>query len=172
MAVGAVTGFVIGGGGSRIAMRLIALADDREDFGRITSAEAVVGEVTFGGTLDVLVKAGMLLGVVGALIYLGVRRWLPANPLLRTIAFVWVIVGVGLFVIVEGNADDFTFLDLGLSLGLFGATLLLFGLAVPPLVDRFAPPAVTRVGLATALLLVVASCAGVLAVARALNLAP
>jgi hypothetical protein len=31
-----------------------------------------------------------------------------------------------------------TFLNLGLSLGLFGVTLLLFGVAVPPLVDRLA----------------------------------
>jgi hypothetical protein len=41
------------------------------------------------------------------------------------------LVGLGLLLTVEGNPEDFTFLHLGLSLGLFAATLLLFGLAVP-----------------------------------------
>jgi hypothetical protein len=36
-------------------MRLIA--DDREDFGRVTSAQAVVGDVTAGGTLAVFGSA-------------------------------------------------------------------------------------------------------------------
>jgi hypothetical protein len=32
-------------------MGLIALADDREDFGSITGSGAFVGEITFGGRL-------------------------------------------------------------------------------------------------------------------------
>ena len=138
LGVGALAGIVIGGAGSRIAMRLIALADDREDFGRVTSAQAVVGEVTARGTLAVF-SVGLSLGIFGGVLYVALRRWLPANPWLRTLTFAWTVVGVGLFFVVKGNQDDFTFLHLGLSLGLFGVTLLLFGLAVPPLVDRLAP---------------------------------
>jgi hypothetical protein len=138
VAVGGLLGLVVGGAGSRIAMRLIALADDREDFGRVTSAGAAVGQVTVEGTRSV-VGAGFGLGIIGALLYVALRRWLPADARLRTLAFAWTLVGLGLLLTVEGNQEDFTFLHLGLSLGLFGLTLLLFGLAVPPLVDRLVP---------------------------------
>jgi len=166
-------GLLIAGTGSRIAMRLIALADNREDFGRVTSAEAVVGDVTLDGTLTVL-RTGVLLGILGSLLYLGLRRWLPRERRLRTLAFACTIVGLGLFVTVEGNQEDFAFLNLGLSLGLFGATLLLFGLAVPPLVDRLAPLPHTRArgaSLVTSLVVALALVAGVFAVKHAVEFA-
>lgn len=170
--VGALAGLVIGGGGSRIAMRLIALADDGEDQGRITSAQAVVGDVTLSGTLAVL-RSGMILGVAGGLLYVGIRRWLPADPLRRTLTFACAITGIGLLITVKGNAEDFTFLDLGLSLGLFSATLLLFGIAVPPAVDRLSPPPERHrtAPLVTPVVLLVGLTAGVGAIARGVNLA-
>jgi hypothetical protein len=45
LAVGALVGLVVAGGGARLAMRLIALADDQEDFGQITGAEEVVPDL-------------------------------------------------------------------------------------------------------------------------------
>jgi len=172
LGIGALAGLVIGGAGSRIAMRLIALADDREDFGRVTSAGAVVGEVTADGTLAVF-GSGFSLGMIGAVLYVGLRRWLPANPWLRTLAFAWTLVGPGLLLTVTGNEEDFTFLHLGLSLGLFGATLLLYGLVVPPLCDRFAPLPRTRARgavLVTSLVVALAFIAGVFAVQHAFDL--
>lgn len=124
--VGALAGLVIAGGASRLAMRLIALADDREDFGRVTSAGATVGDVTAGGTLAVF-GTGLVLGILGALLYVAFRQRLPADPRLRALAFAWTIVGLGLLLTVNGNQEDFTFLNLARSLGLFGLTLLLFG---------------------------------------------
>jgi hypothetical protein len=138
LAIGALVGLVVGGVCSRVAMRVIAFADDREDFGRVTSAGATVGDLTARGTLGVL-GGGLALGILGGLLYVALRPWLPAEARLRTIAFGWIAACFGLFVAVEGNQEDFTFLHLGLSLGLFGLTSLLFGLAVPPLVDRLAP---------------------------------
>jgi len=46
LAVGAPVGLIVAGGGARLAMGLIALADDREDFGSITGSGAFVGEIT------------------------------------------------------------------------------------------------------------------------------
>jgi len=152
-------------------MRLIALADDREDFGRVTSAQAVVGEVTAGGTLAVF-GTGLSLGIFGGVLYVALRRWLPADPWLRTLTFAWTLVGPGLLLTVEGNQEDFTFLHLGLSLGLFGATLLLFGLVVPPLVDRLAPLSRTRprgAALVTSLVVALALVAAVFAVTHAVE---
>jgi hypothetical protein len=136
--IGALAGLVVGGGGARIAMRLIALADDREDFGRVTSAQGVVGDFTADGTLAVF-GSGFALGILGGVAYVALRTWLPTGSRARTLSFAWLVVGLGLLLTVEGNQEDFTFLHLGLSLGLFGVLLLLYGLVVPPLVDRLAP---------------------------------
>ena len=54
LVVGATVGLLVAGGGARLAMRLIALADNREDFGATTGSEATVGEITLGGTVAVL----------------------------------------------------------------------------------------------------------------------
>ena len=65
LGVGAFVGLVVAGGGSRVAMRLIALADGREDFGLSTEGGDIIGEVTLEGTLFVLF-AGLVLGIVGS----------------------------------------------------------------------------------------------------------
>ena len=59
-------------------MGLIALADDREDFGSITGSGAFVGEITLGATVAVL-ATGVALGIFGALLYVALRAWLPAR---------------------------------------------------------------------------------------------
>jgi hypothetical protein len=137
LGVGALVGLVVAGGGSRLAMGLIALADDREDFGAITGSGAFVGEITLGGTLAVL-ATGMVLGVFGAGAYVALRAWLPGRALYRTLVFVLMVLGFGLFVTIDGNQEDFVFLNTALSIGSFAVVLLLYALLVPPLVDRFA----------------------------------
>ncbi|MBA3383594.1 MAG: hypothetical protein H0T20_02935 [Actinobacteria bacterium] len=173
IAVGAVSGLVVAGAGSRLAMRLIALADDREDFGFRTDAEAIVGEATVSGTLFVLF-VGIVLGVIGAFLYLGLRRWLPVTPVYRTLVFAIVIVGLGLALTIEGNQGDFVFLHTVLSIVAFAAVLLLYGLVVPPLLDWLSPPAVGRSlwgrGLVAAIL-VAALSVGALAVKHAFEFA-
>lgn len=114
----------------------------------------------------------LVLGIFGALLYVAFRRWLPADPRLRALAFAWTIVGLGLLLTVNGNQEDFTFLNLAASLGLFRLTLLLFGLAVPPLVDRLAPlpRARPRSGvLVTTLVVVLAVVAAIVAVKHAVE---
>jgi hypothetical protein len=138
LAVGALVGLVVAGGGARLAMGLIALADDREDFGAITGSGAFVGEITFAGTLAVL-ATGTALGIVGAFGYVGLRSWLPARPGYRSLAFAITVLGFGLFVTIEGNQDDFVFLNTAVSLVSFTAVLLLYALVVPPMIDRLAP---------------------------------
>lgn len=102
LGVGALVGVVVAGGGARLAMRLIALADDREDFGLPTEGGDIVGRVTLDGTLFVIFT-GFVLGIVGAFLYLALRRWLPERPLFRSFFFALIILGLGLTATVNGT---------------------------------------------------------------------
>ena len=98
----------------------------------------VAGEITFGGTVAVL-ATGVALGLLGALVYLALRSWLPARGGYRSVVFALIVLGFGLFVTIDGNQEDFVFLNTAVSIGSFAAVLLLYALVVPPLIDRFAP---------------------------------
>jgi hypothetical protein len=143
VAVGALIGLVVAGAGARIAMGLIALADDREDFGSITASGASVGEITLGGTVAVL-ATGVGLGIFGALLYVAVRAWLPARAGRRSLVFILIVLGLGLFVTIDGNQGDFVFVNTAVSIVSFTTLLLLYALLVPPLIDRLAPRTVGR----------------------------
>jgi hypothetical protein len=173
LGVGALLGLLVAGGGSRVAMRLVALADDREDFGLSTEGGDVVGDVTLEGTLFVLFT-GLLLGIGGAFLYLVLRRWLPERPLFRTLCFALVILGLGLTATINGNERDFEFVDPAVSVLTFGAVLLVYGMLVPSLLDRSAPrtASASKLGRGLVIALVVLSVAsGTLAVRHAFEVA-
>jgi hypothetical protein len=138
LGVGVTVGVVVAGGGARIAMRLIALADDREDFGLSTEGGDTVGEVTLEGTLFVLFT-GLVLGAVGAFLYLALRRWLPERALLRSLSFALIILGFGLTATVNGNDADFEFVNTVVSILSFATVLLVYGMLVPTFIDRLVP---------------------------------
>ena len=143
LGIGALVGLVVAGLGGRIAMRVVALADDREDFGRFTAGGDVVGEVTLVGTLFILVL-GVGQGVLVAAVYLGMRRWLPTRPSTLKLAFAAFLLGAGLTRIVNGNEHDFLFVDTAVSLVAFGVVIVLVGLLIPTLVERVAPRRISR----------------------------
>lgn len=73
------SGLLVVGAGGRLAMRLLgALAGDAAQ-GRITEADEIVGEVTLSGTIGFMVFVGILTGGAGVIVYLLLRRWLPAG---------------------------------------------------------------------------------------------
>jgi hypothetical protein len=125
LVVGATVGLLVAGGGARLAMRLIALADNREDFGATTGSEATVGEITLGGTVAVLLT-GLALGIMGALLYVALRAWLPVRGGYRSVIYVLIVLGLGLSLTIDGNQGDFVFLDTATSLATFAAVLVLY----------------------------------------------
>jgi hypothetical protein len=173
LGVGALLGLVVAGVGSRLAMRAIALADEREDFGFRTEGGDVVGDVTLEGTLFVLVN-GLGLGIVGALGYLVLRRWLPARSAIRTILFALLVLGLGLTSSITGNEADFEFVNASVSVLSFGVVLLLYGTLVPVAIDALIPHSASgsRLGRGAAIALVAAALAsGALAVRHAYEIA-
>ena len=77
LTAGITAGLSIIGCGGRLAMRLLAVTAGDDAQGRITEAEEVVGEVTVDGTIGFVVFNGIFGGVVGAAVYLLIRRLLP-----------------------------------------------------------------------------------------------
>ena len=136
--LGSAVGFVVGGIGGRMAMRLIADADP-SNFGKQTSSEATIGTITIVGTLDILIQIGLIVGGLGGLAYLGIRRFLPVGRL-RAPAYGIVLVVVATGLIIEFNIRDFDILPRALSVALFGLLLFVYGLLTAWLIDRFAHP--------------------------------
>lgn len=136
--LGALSGFVAAGVGSRVVMKLIALADPSTE-GTFTDAEATVGDFTVAGTLSLLVL-GTIAGIMGGLVYLGVRRWLPVPPAWKGVAFgVLTLTTVGNVLIDAGNVDFQIFAPVLLVVALFSALFLVNGLLLAELMARYHP---------------------------------
>ena len=67
---GLVTGFVVAGAGGRLLMRVAAIAGPDRAIGRLTESGFRVGEITLGGTLELVIFVGLFAGGIGAVIYL------------------------------------------------------------------------------------------------------
>ena len=74
---GVVAGVLVLGLGGRLVMRILAATSGAPVQGRLTEAGERVGEITSGGTIAFLLFVGVFGGLVSALGYLVVRRWLP-----------------------------------------------------------------------------------------------
>lgn len=133
---GLVAGFVVGGVGSRVAMRIVALVAGHEHYGEVTDADEIVGKITADGTAF-LVAAGTFLGVLGGLLYVAVRRWLPGTGFRKGLAFGgFLLLLFGSVIIDGGNLDFRRFVASYLSVGLFASLFFLYGVIVSVIVER------------------------------------
>lgn len=135
MLSGIPAGLVAGGAGTRLAMRIVALTAASADQGKLTEAEAVVGEITFGGTLFLLI-AGSFAGIAGAVLYAALRPWLRRAGIWRGLLFGLFLAATPGFGLINGAGDDFArFGYPALNIAMFGSLFVLFGLLVAPLFD-------------------------------------
>ena len=131
--VGAATGFVLLGLGSRLAMRLIAVWTDPRVL--VTLNGAVVGETTLEGTLRLALQGGISGAVLG-LGYVLVRRWLP-EPRTWWFALVMLLLPGGVLL---GDSEFELFHPPLLAALLFLPVFPLYGFATALGVERLAPP--------------------------------
>lgn len=135
---GALAGFISAGIGSRAVMRIIAVLNDDRN-GVTTDASATVGEISFGGTMSLLML-GVIAGVLGGLMYVGLRRWLWVPPAWRGLAFGSVtLLTVGHLLFDTANVDFQMFEPVAVVIALFAALFLINGLILVPLADRIHP---------------------------------
>jgi hypothetical protein len=139
LAAGLLVGLLVAGLGSRVVMRLLAVADS-EAAGTITENGNVVGEITFAGTMALVVFVGIPLGLAAGLIVFAVRRWLPSGQPWRALAFTIVLLALLARTVIDPDNIDFRLLSpTGLAIGLFGLLFVAAGFWLPPLADRWGP---------------------------------
>ncbi len=136
LAAGLIAGFFVAGLGSRIAMLIIALVDPSTE-GALTQDQFIVGDRSLSDTMN-LILLGTFLGVVGAFIYLGMRRWMPIPRSIRGLAFGYGALVTGGNLLINPDSVDFrTFEPVLLSIALFASLFLLWGVVLCALADRF-----------------------------------
>ena len=138
---GALLGLTIGGIGGRLAMRLLFLTSSETVRGLTSDDGFIIGRFSPGDTFVLLVFA-TLIGTLGGLIYLALRRWLPRSTTARRLTSAF-LAGclMGAFVIHPDGVDFTALKPLWLAVSLFVAIPALFGFAISALVDRADRPA-------------------------------
>ncbi|MDR6415166.1 hypothetical protein [Pseudarthrobacter sulfonivorans] len=115
--------------GGRLIMRILADTSPDSAQGRLTEADFNVGFPSVGGTMALLLFAGLPAGFLAAILFPLIRRWLPrgrvAGPLFGLLLMVWL--GSVLDPLRATNID-FTIVGPGwLAVALFAGLALLHG---------------------------------------------
>jgi len=130
-------GAVVGGLGGRIAMLLLRVSSPDQVVGVVSDDGFVIGQVTMAGTYS-LVATGAGLGLVGAAIYLLVRRWLIGPAWFRSFTCAAAAGAVVGSAIVHSDGVDFTLLKpTWLAISLFVLVPAAFGAAIGPAVRPY-----------------------------------
>ncbi|HUF60379.1 MAG TPA: hypothetical protein VMR89_13020 [Actinomycetota bacterium] len=123
-----IAGALVGGIGSRLVMRVSALAAP-EVRGTLTENGNVIGDITFFGTIGLMLFVGVASAIFGAGAYTVVGPWLPRTTVTRGLVFGGVLLTLmGSSVVDPGNADFVILGDRVLNVAMFSALFIAFGL--------------------------------------------
>ncbi|GAA4288373.1 hypothetical protein [Georgenia daeguensis] len=134
---GGLVGLLVGGVLGRLLMRLLAVTSPESAQGRLTDDIQPVGQISLGGTLQLLVTT-VALGAIAGLVYLWVRRVLPPSGRGRRGLFALFVGTVGgAFLVHDHSSFDYSVLQPEwLAVVSFVTVPTLFGLLAPSVVDR------------------------------------
>lgn len=143
MLIGAyLAGVLTIGAGIRLMMRVLAATSSDDAQGRLTEADEIVGKVSVGGSVFLIVIVGIGAAVAGLALFSILRRWLPDRSLAA--GLIGVAIGGGIVVrpvglLTASNSDFRLVAPVALAVAFCFATLVLFGATFGVLVDRLAP---------------------------------
>ena len=134
-------GVLVMGLGGRLMMRVLAASSADGVQGAITDMDAVIGEVTVGGTFGFVAFVGAGTGVIGWMLRLCTRRWLPNGALAAGV--VGAAIGAGALArgssLLDPDSRDFELLTPSwLAVGLILALIVTLGMALGVLSDWLA----------------------------------
>jgi MFS family permease len=128
---GLIVGVLLAGVGGRLVMRLAALMVP-ESVGGVTENGNVIGVITVGGTLGLVLAIGLLFGAVAGSLWVTISPWLPASPMTRAVLAIPIAIGLGTLGLVDDRNPDFAIL--GRDPLVIGSLVLLVALFGPALV--------------------------------------
>ena len=136
-----VAGVLVLGVGSRLVMRLSAIAAGSDAAGLVTENGNTVGEITVGGTVGLIVFGGGLGGLLASVVIVGAEPWLRWMGPLRGLGF-GLAVPAAYF---SFDTLDFRLIDPpALNVAMFASLFIVFGFAVSGVywaLDQKLPPA-------------------------------
>jgi hypothetical protein len=132
---GIIAALIVGGIGSRIAMRISAAATGPVCPTLITENGNRCGEITLAGTISLLLFGALFFGILGGLVYAAMRPWLRRLSRWHGLVFgLLLLIIFGSEVIDGGNKDFRLFAQPLVNVALFAVLFPLFGLLIAPLV--------------------------------------
>ena len=105
---GVASGVIVGGIGGRVLMRIAAITADRDGFR--TENGFRIGDVTAGGTIELVIFVGIFGGVIGAIAYLISEPWLEWTGRWHAPAFALVLLATASKGVLEPENIDFPLL--------------------------------------------------------------
>jgi hypothetical protein len=133
---GIVAGIVVGGLLARVVMRISGFMAGPALVGVHTSNGNRVGDITFAGTLALVLLTGIASGLLGGIVYAVVEPWLrrvrPRHGLAYGVAL---FLAYGFFVLDPFNFDFRRFGVAALNVAMFAALFVIFGVATAWLFD-------------------------------------
>lgn len=128
---------VVGGLLGRIAMRVSGFMAGPAMVGVHTENGNRVGDITLGGTIGLVLFAGVAIGVLGGVLYASFEPWLRRfRPWHGLLFGVGLLAGAGFSILDPSNFDFARFGSAPVNVTMFAALFLLFGIATAWLVDR------------------------------------
>ena len=160
---GVLAGILFLGAGARIVMRISALLDP-EAAGTITENGNVIGEITAGGSLGLVLFEGLFGGLMAGLCWVLVREWFPQKSWPRLALAGVTAALLGSFLVVSAQNQDFQALNPPVvNVAMFIAIVAMTGCGAAAL-DRPLQSLLPRGSKASILLAVLAVVGGLMAV--------
>ena len=106
---GVIAGLLVAGVGGRLVMRLAFLAFPATA-GSLTANDNVIGKITLGGTLG-LVLFGAIAGLFVGTIWVALSTWIPWTGVRRALTTMPLAVALGTIVLINGENPDFVLLE-------------------------------------------------------------
>jgi hypothetical protein len=130
---GLIAGLVFLGLGSRLVMRASALLSP-DSTGLLTENDNVVGEITLGGTLELVIFVGLFGGLLSGTLWVIMRDWLPLKAASRITLAGLIAAMLGSSAVINDGNEDFHKLSApGANIAMFVAIVGLTGAATAAL---------------------------------------